>query len=209
MPRQIPTLFSGPMVLALLREIEEPGTGKTTTRRISKKQDWPEEIVKRFPNQKAGVPYAVGDLLWVREAWRTLQKRDNIAPRHMADDISKITYEADPERRNPLWAFGRLRPGIHMPKWASRITLEVVGVKIERLQDVSPEDAIAEGLLRVGDHWQGTPEATPKRLPTEAFRDIWTSIHGRGAWEDNPWLVCLSFRPHLRNILDWPKQEAA
>jgi len=95
-----------------------------------------------------------GDRLWVRETWRTLQKWDDIAPRHCMDDLDKIDYAASGFARNPLWAWGRTRSPIYMPRWASRITLGVEAVRVERLQDITEADAIAEGMV-----WeQPTPE---------------------------------------------------
>ena len=70
---------------------------------------------------------------------------------------------------------------IHMPRWASRITLEVTGVKVERLQDISEEDAIAEGC-----HAGAAPQSE--------FADLWDRIYGPGAWEKNPWVYCLEFK---------------
>lgn len=244
-----PILFSGPMVRAILREIEAPGTGKTQTRRVIKPRPWNEagdcvqiHIAKSatyiqgwdgrwyfsFEHPRGGpltgylAQWNVGDLLWVREAWRTLHTWDCLKPSHLADDISKITYEADPERRNPLWAFGKLRPSMFMPRWASRLTLEVTGVKVERLQDISEEDARAEGATIVP---YGTPPGVPEKEafhhgqkmtpPYDAFetasasyRHLWNIINGPGAWGANPWVAAITFRPHLCNIDAFLKERA-
>lgn len=81
-----------------------------------------------------------------------------------------------------------VRSSIHMPRWASRLTLEVTGAKVERLKEISMEDARAEGFggLAVGE--------------TTWFRGVWESIHGPGAWEANPWVAALSFSVHKSNI---------
>jgi hypothetical protein len=86
------------------------------------------------------------------------------------------------------------RPSLFMPRWASRIALEVTEVRIERLHDISEEDALAEGVECVGGH--DVPLFGPKeRLnPSEAYADLWDSINGEGAWALNPWVWCVSFR---------------
>lgn len=208
-----PILFSAPMVRALL------AGRKTQTRRLIEPESgsdiragdilisWPADS---FVRQAARFHprIRVGDRLWVKEAWRTLHASDCLAPRNLAPDISKITYEADPENRNPLWAFGKLRPLMFMPRWASRITLIVTDVRVQRLQDISEEDAIAEGIE--GDPvnaWRCyAPE--PKNQthwadPRESYRTLWDSINGdrRGCtWKDNPWVAAYSFRVVKANI---------
>lgn len=79
----------------------------------------------------------------------------------------------------------RWRPSIHMPRWASRITLEVVGVRVERLQDISEEDAKAEGCALSAD-W--------KAFGVVAFQQLWESINGPGSWDANPWVWVVEFR---------------
>ena len=208
-----PILFSGPMVRAILEE------RKTQTRRVLNPQPdvqiWqgiqrmsPTDGRSRFRVVGEDYPdthdddifirFATGDRLYVREAWRTLHKVDCLPPRDLADDPSKITYEADPENRNPLWAFGKFRQGMHMPRWASRLTLPVTEVRVQRLQDISVDDAVAEGIERL----QGGA--------TVAYKDLWDSInagrkdkdgnHLRYAWADNPWVVAISFDVHKGNI---------
>jgi hypothetical protein len=83
-----------------------------------------------------------------------------------------------------------------MHRWRSRITLEVADVRVERLQDISQQDAKAEGLLESPacfyrkDHGE-----KPWPLPTEAYRDLWESINGPGSWETNPWVWVITFKP--------------
>lgn len=82
----------------------------------------------------------------------------------------------------------RWRPSIHMPRWASRITLEITDVRVERVQDISEEDAIAEGVVcpRLGTYGMN---------PETVFRDLWDSIAKPGAlWRDNPWVWAISFK---------------
>jgi hypothetical protein len=140
-----------------------------------------------------------GDTLWVREGWRTLQKWNDLAPRHLPDDQDKIDYLADGGGRNPLWAWGKGRPSIHMPRWASRISLKVTDVKVERLQHISEADAIAEGVdleryVRVSD--SGGVHASGEAEPTEPlaeFQALWTSINGAESWQANPWVAVYTF----------------
>lgn len=167
-------------------------------------------IEEGFPQSAAyWSRFRPGDRLWVREAWRTLHKWDDLAPRHLADDISKITYEADPERRNPLWCFGKLRPGMFMPRWASRLTLYVAASRAERLQDISEEDARAEGIHRIEClpsgrfefhvYEKGTNSVTTSD-PVDSYRSLWDAINGPGAWDANPWVSVTTFVPRLGNI---------
>lgn len=210
-----PIIFSAPMVRALIREIEHRG-GKTMTRRIIKAAsagDLPSEHQEsleiegrlfgeapRFIVTEKPIRYAIADLLWVREGFR-------------GDRESGAYYRAD--RSDGQW-----RSPIHMPRWASRITLEVTGVKVERLQDISETDAIAEGLDKAGgnglwgwidyeDQRRGGPSFRRYADPRESFRTLWTTIHGRGAWEANPWVVAVAFTPHLRNIETLIKERQA
>lgn len=214
----LPITFSGSMVRALLREIERPGTGKTQTRRVINPQPKPHphhEPVRvehrggkrwvwmvhtdrpsyQFATGDWNSRYVPGDRLYVREHWRTLHKLDCLAPRDLAEDRSIITFEADPERRNPLWSFGKFRQAMHMPKWASRITLIVTDVRVERLQDCSEADALAEGIDRI--HF---PERGDWGWPQRAYAKLWDEINGPGAWEANPWVAAYTFKPILGHI---------
>lgn len=164
--------------------------------RWSEPEQTPRRALRAWPVDAEGehywmrLPWQVGDRLWVRESWRTLQKVDCLKPRDLADDRSKVTYEADPENRNPLWAFGKRRPSLFMPRWASRLTLLVTDVRVERLQDISEEDAKAEGAAGMptwGCHRNG-------------FYAIWLDIHGHESWQANPWVVAVTFTVHARNI---------
>ena len=90
------------------------------------------------------------------------------------------------------------RPSIHMPRWASRLTLIVTATKIERLQKIANADAIAEGCGVSLDH--PTPERTREPFPVEAFKTLWMKLHGADAWDDNPEVVALTFTVHKANI---------
>lgn len=144
-----PILFSGPMVAAMLEG------RKTQTRRVLKPQ--PNVLNGGQPlNNGRGsyscefgwtrMPYTTGDRLWVREAWKCEERFHAVAPRDLKPGVP-VYYSADPDPRDsdPGCA-GRHRAGMHMPRWASRLTLIVTEVRVQRLQDISEADAQAEGV---------------------------------------------------------------
>lgn len=196
-----PILFSAPMVRALLA-----GT-KTQMRRVIRPRHnpnrpslfdgtWSDSYVLDPDNQKwrdDAYPWRVGDRLWVREAWRTERTFDEVRPRDLPIfelPGLPIFYEANDNGQTSTWGnpWGeKRRPSMFMLRWASRLTLVVTGVKVERLQDISEEDAQAEGC-------DGGSLCVP------VFRDLWKSINGPGSWEANPWVVALTFSVHKQNI---------
>jgi len=149
---------------------------------------------------KVRCPYGQpGDLLWVRERWTfvNVQRRGDqseLVVAYNADGADLPNRPAifvhDPDSRWYDAALGwfdrRKRPSIHMPRWASRLTLRITDVRVEQLQDISDEDAIAEGLM------------TPS--PVVAYRDLWESIHGPGSWDANPWVWVITFETIHRNV---------
>jgi len=220
----LPILFSASMVRAILREIEKPGTGKTQTRRVLDAWcDEPPAFVDdgvitaydendspyRWPNTKA-----VGDRLYVREAWRTESRAyDDLSPSAMGGEET-ILFEADADWKLNK-SVGRLRQGMHMPRWASRITLTVTDVRVQRLQAINDADAIAEGLEHdmdgdvdgVGRHiviesWRAADFLPWNRDPIEAYADLWDQLNSaRGyGWDANPWVAAYTFRPIFANI---------
>lgn len=193
-------LFSAPMVDALL------AGRKTQTRRVLKLTgyrrfsefgpsdtpgyDWhfrrEDGCWCDFRHDHLPVHYKVGDRLWVREAWRTSKVADELKPSQMVGGgYTPVWYEND---RDNCDVHGRYRHARHMPKWASRLTLTVTDVRVERLQDISEAGAIAEG-------W-------PAGLvfPIDWYRDLWDSINGEGAWDANPWIAAISFSVIRGNI---------
>lgn len=210
-----PILFSAPMVRAVLA-----GT-KTQTRRALRVQPpantvqvstWhhPDQRPMFYAWTRAGGPVAdhlfggaeisdwepvpcpygkPGDRLWVREAFA-----GSIAyERHgypLKEWGNKIWYIADGEPRSGQWTLPR--PSIHMPRALSRITLEVTGVRVERLQAISATDAIAEGVNVHADH-HGKPRDSIYS-PVQAYRDLWEQINGPGSWDANPWVWVVEFR---------------
>lgn len=81
----------------------------------------------------------------------------------------------------------RWRPSIHMPRWASRITLEIVDIRVQRVQDISGPDCWAEGIARAG--W----DCERYGSVVECYRDLWESINGPGSWDVNPWVWVVEF----------------
>jgi hypothetical protein len=206
-----PILFSGPMVRAILEG------RKTQTRRVVKPQPWEDEsgldlqcleyeptIIIRgmeepgipvygFSSLERGwvSPYGrPGDSLWVREAWNTWATLDHIAPRDLPRNTG-IAYAADME--NPkVEACGKIRPSMFMPRWVSRINLEVLKIRVERLQDISQDDAKAEGVsFDMGIKWQSKDDTT-----IGLFGELWDSINeARGfGWNANPWVWVVEFK---------------
>lgn len=208
--KERPLLFTGPMVRAILEG------RKTQTRRVLKPQlemvTFIEEVGPRAaftgklcasgfeavglsvfnaPGNSGMVncPYGQpGDRLWVRE---TFQLNDLIGgePGYPLKRIPKkpggcaVFYAPDGDD-------GPWRPAIHMPRWASRITLEIVSVSVERLQDISEGDAKAEGVKasKTVEMKDGSPCYS---LP---YQLLWNQINGCDAWDKNPWVWCISFR---------------
>jgi len=177
---------------------------KTQTRRVLKPQ--PNASWGLIDLQRAAAlatcKYAPGDRLWVREAWRVDAEWDDCPPREF-DGADAIHYEADGEQRLHLWGNpftpGRLRSPIHMSRWASRLTLLVTDVRVQRVQEISEEDAEAEGA-RPAFSFPGWEGVSSRPRYYWGFHELWNSIHGPGAWEANPWVAAISFTVHRCNI---------
>ena len=210
--KEHPILFSAPMVRAILEG------RKTVTRRVCK----PQPSAKAHTTCASGNPMGAwwetgkdiircpygkpGDRLWVRETFIDLR---GTGVEHRPDPdgpIQRYAYAADcrpgshsDEARKD---FGlKYKPSIHMPRAACRILLEITDVRVERLQDISEDQAQAEGvrLMRDGsDTWvsrEGPGNlVTPWPTAKEAFSDLWNSINGPHAWAANPWVWAVSFK---------------
>lgn len=180
-----PILFSAPMVRAIL------DGRKTQTRRVLKP-----------PMMR--VPYAPGDTLWVRETFATHFMAENrIYPKGQGhawgSPIYGATYGA---ALNPQCeGFSPWRPSIHMPRWASRITLRVTDVRVQRVQEISEGDVYAEGAIT--DEWLewredagnvGLPEGSRIQSERDVFQNLWNSLHGiETCWDANPWVAAITF----------------
>ncbi|MDW9843564.1 hypothetical protein QC756_05430 [Sinorhizobium meliloti] len=217
-----PILFSGPMIRALL------DGRKTQTRRVIKPQPFAsgyydgeieinvipasDQYPKAFRfNANAVGGGAIleevfeprinaGDRLWARETWQGLSFGDYQPTK---SSLCEVRYAAtdpcadlDAEARGYPW-----RPSIFMPRWASRLTLIVTDVRVERLQDISDADSIAEGIeqsAKFQDRYL-TP-AGDYAVPKVAYQRLWENINGKGAWEANPWVAAYTFSVIKQNI---------
>ncbi len=201
--KERPILMSAPMVRAILRDTDT----KTQTRRVIKPRlvceceqpDWrPSRIdwigykyegrdgwfchkcgsglraIDEWSSHGILCPYGQpGDRLWVRETWRQDAKGGELAH-----------YKADENGRG-YW-IGKWHPSIFMPRWASRITLEIVSVRVERLQDISFDDALAEGM----EH-----SIIMHNPIDDLFVPLWDSInYKKHPWESNPWVWVIEFK---------------
>ncbi|NWF45424.1 hypothetical protein F3K02_09210 [Hydrogenophaga sp. D2P1] len=211
--KERPILFSKPMVLALLS-----GT-KTQTRRVVKPSDlaWMDEHQGlREPDNAIRCPYGQpGDHLWVREtffAWGRWETRFSAKKGrdewHFIDMTlecgQSYLYAADGvsdtkafiKRRGGVEPMYWKRPAIFMPRAACRITLELTGVRVDRLQDISEADAKAEGIhQQPTTGWFSVPGISGAGTTARAaYALLWNSINGAGSWDSNPWVWCVEFK---------------
>jgi len=224
--KERPILFSGLMVRAILEG------RKTQTRRVVKGRssaihaDWPlsglsafsdgnatfrkQNDVDSYTTESVSCPYGEpGDRLWVRE---TMHMDGDGVWLYSADD-DFVGCDRDDESIMISWAHHKDNahcPSIHMPRWASRITLEVIGVRVGRLQDISEADAIAEGVERnwlgedpcppeYQDEWMkygSNDEDFPAFSVVESYASLWDTINAkRGySWASNPWVWIVEFK---------------
>lgn len=200
--KEKPILFSGPMVNAIL------DGRKTQTRRVVNAKRHPnlevsddgEPIYMHSSDCRGYCDYAcgkkvleqwtpygvVGDRLWVRETWtsdgadiqRVLMAQRKIPIRCL--------YRANPADAKRVGTTFKWTPSIHMPRWASRITLEIIELRAERLQNISDTDSVSEGI----------PNGAYAINPRESFRSLWDDINSqRGfGWDANPWVWVIEFK---------------
>jgi len=176
-------------------------------------------VIQQFTRCPYGVP---GDRLWVRESGKIARDAYDVDPALGKDlwrDVGWV-HAADGalvQRETLSTALAPLsqwigdcaligRPSIHMPRWASRLTLTITDVRVERLQDISEADARAEGITAYPDgfHWEPNPEPSFCRLIGRtaklAFLGLWEEINGRESVDANPWVWVLSFDVERRNV---------
>lgn len=200
-----PILFSGPMVRAILdgRKTQTRRVlGKTGHYNIFEPGAWSDSYVIDPGNadwRAAHTPYRVGDNLWVREQFSGPRRLSSTPPRMWEEESLfnrvPVWYWADGEPTEGDWT--RPKPSIHMPRWASRLTLTVTGVKVERLQDISSADTLAEGVqcptcIAMGRSACGGLGCFASR---DLFRGLWISINGEDSWASNPWVAAITFEP--------------
>lgn len=217
-----PIIFSAPMVRALLT-----GTKTQTRRTLKPQPDMAKIGQPCHPEPRGAcrwvwmarddrpdyqyatadflVRFAVGDRLWVRETWQHAPQKYCTCPQGSepapCDDWSNgtgcrsnrgdVVYRADKE------ALTGWHSAIFMPRWASRLTLTVTDVRVQRLQDITEEDAKAEGVA-LAIAGQGDDGAIRIRTHRTGFVGVWQEINGN--WLDNPWVVALTFSAEQRNI---------
>ncbi|HCL4096733.1 hypothetical protein ACM7PB_15845 [Pseudomonas aeruginosa] len=221
--KERPILFSRPMVRAILegRKTVTRRVMKPQPDFLGSMVDpnTPFKTLDAGLHARITCPYGEpGDRLWVRETWHVGKPHDKTAP---ADILAPLLAEGrgitvlytaggwqsvGPAGREepiypddqplPDWA-GKGRPSIHMPRWACRILLEITAVRVERLQDISEEQALAEGVRgEPCDHarqacadigcWGDTAKG--------AFGFLWESLNGEGSWAENPWVWVVEFK---------------
>jgi len=196
---------------------------KTQTRRVLKPQlvpclSWSDPPPGTYPSAAgwSRIPYAPGDRLYVQEDWCTIKSLDDQAPSDMRKSCldagypsawAPIEYLADGTRDN--WKngdeFGRRRWSRHMLRELSRLTLTITEVRVQRLQEISGRDMLAEGVRCQGCHDVGTGDFSACRdggcfEQRGDFVHLWDSLHGLGAWAMNPWVCALTFVVHRKNI---------
>lgn len=227
-----PIIFSGPMVRALLEG------RKTQTRRVIKPgdiySDISSEAAEDFELRGWSIltgddgymdafrgTSAVGDRLWVREVHSLhdthgQHRADGLRwgpwgglPTTISPDGAQIAYYREGFDRSAL---KRWRPSIHMPRWASRLTLTVTDVRVQRLQEISEEDAVTEGVCAFVEQddnvpWGDMPAVNRNAVvrakygsAVKAYLHLWETINGSGAWALNPWVAAYSFTVHGCNI---------
>ncbi|HBX7853881.1 hypothetical protein MKR01_29360 [Klebsiella sp. K4-154] len=214
-------IFNAEMVRAILdgrktqtrRPVKFPVLDKNLGCELSGNELAGELSAGNYLNSAFGKP---GDRIWVREAYRFPASLDDVSPTGVGEMAVATGY------RKP-WAptfyeftgtfsdgwkgfetppkvsdAGKLRPSIHMPRWASRILLEITDVRVERLNTISEEDARSEGIIDGGCLNCGESEpcgcANPEPDATDAFAYLWQSIYGQESWNANPWVWVISFK---------------
>lgn len=211
--KEHPILFSAPMVRALL------DGSKTQTRRAFNDRTVSlmraaasAGEVSWFMNEgrigKNDLPYIlqfcpfgkVGDQLWVRETWQAWHKSSYEYDEWEAISVVQASASKSPEfefgptcdaieYRATSKSVGPWTPSIHMPRWASRIQLEITCVRVERMNNISEADALAEGVTLVPVRPQYA-----ERMGRDAYVELWESINGAGSWDANPWVWVIEFR---------------
>ncbi|WP_236233240.1 hypothetical protein [Pseudomonas tohonis] len=198
--RERPMIFCGYSVRSILADL------KWATRRVVKGIDpdrlgetmtraqW-QQVNREMPEAFGATdfcPYGQpGDRLWVREAWAADAQLDSIPPRDLSQG-EPILYQADGALRQTgcsMVAKGKQRPAMFMPRWASRILLEITSVRVERLHAITNDQCIAEGCR--GGHGS-IPGYIYNATPQEHFRHIWESVGGD--YFANPWVWVVEFR---------------
>jgi hypothetical protein len=194
-----PILFSAPMMRAIL------SGEKTQTRRIVKPQPQANTVTWGCTaGQGFGFSFGggdrirckfgeVGDRLWVRETWRPQVIDADGQVRITCVDSCRDVYPPE-DWRIPKSAERGNVPSIFMPRWASRITLEITSVRVERLNEISEEDAMAEGMRLLNGRYTFNDGLWEERTAIDAFKALWHKINGEQSWLANPWVWVVGFK---------------
>lgn len=188
-------IFNDEMVRAIL------GGNKTQTRRIVEEKFYGRAVAAELLAKHC--PYGQpGDRIWVRETYRVHGKATDVATlvyrasvrNSWTEQTHRVPVEVCNKPVSEKWT-----PSIHMPRWASRILLEITNVRVERLNDISECDAGAEGVPPAGSLLPDYPETflTPKgdfAMAKVAFQRLWESIYGEESWNANPWVWVIEFK---------------
>ena len=206
--KEYPIIFNTEMVRAILED------RKTQTRRIMKPQpifkdgqvEFKKAICFEYQWQSIFPSYypfgKVGDRLWARETWADMVCVGSTEKGKGKGENSPC-YKASSDATDLKILKGYWKPSIHMPRWASRITLEITDIRVERVQDISEEECRKEGLKQHSkkdihgtqfmyyEDYSGNNNYCTARA---SFKHLWNSIYGKGAWERNDWVWVLSFK---------------
>ncbi|BBE77397.1 ASCH domain-containing protein [Phytobacter sp. MRY16-398] len=187
-------IFNSEMVRAILdgRKTQTRRIVKSDCMDIGEKDDgtlWPWREHDNGGDYWYPCPFgAVGDRIWVRETWAEAGASAPELKLYRANYPEHVPshYENVPPVDEIRWT-----PSIHMPRWASRITLEITGVRVERLNAISEEDAMSEGVghLYKYDESKPIPKGAKRR-----FAELWQSIYGEESWQANPWVWVITFK---------------
>lgn len=225
MTKARPILFNTEMVQALL------DGRKTMTRRVIKKlpNHWKESGVNMYgeflfyPDNEFELenfeptfkcPYGeIGDLLYVRETYlprRDLTETDTDSRKRRYCYYKATTPGAAFDKNHFHDYSNRWKPSVHMPRWASRLTLEITNVKVERLLDITEEDARLEGVKQLTNeptYKNYIKEDTPCGTAKGSFKSLWQSINGKEGLESNPWVWVVEFKVIKQNVDEYLTKE--
>lgn len=211
--KERPILFSTPMVRAILdgsktvtrRVVDiDPELSKDVTKWgysiftpvgcISGRTIQKTETGRRYGEKWVKLKYGKeGDILWVRE---TLYQEGELGLKYVADN-DHIDESLIPDDYGPYGGDYSFRsiPNIHMPKWACRLRLKIVSIRVERLHDITEEDAVREGVTKFpeGYIFENYIEDTVCDSAKKSFETLWASINGQDSWDSNPWVWRIEF----------------
>ncbi len=146
-------------------------------------------------------PYEIGMKLWVRETCSIVRKPNINYPSYDWRREGNCSYKADEKKAVGMYGVIKWKSPIYMPKWASRLTLEITDIKVERLQDISEEDALAEGIIQLDSKlgFMDVRKTEGSIMPSakDAFMLLWQSIKGSQSWSSNPFVWILEFKKEV------------